>query len=241
MKFLKLSAVMIVLWGNALSAKAQDSKMHLYFLPGTGSSIALFDSMAFDSSYELHYIDYVPIDKGTTMNQYALQLTKQIDTTQKFVLIGTSLGGMIATEMADSIQPEQVFLIASAKTYHELPPRYKFQKKVPIQKLVGPNMIKWSTYVLGPIVDSDIRTNKRFFKAMLDEKDAIFMKRAVDMILQWDRTTYANSITHIHGDKDHTLPIRHINADYVIKNGTHAMTYTRAKEIQRIIENSLCQ
>lgn len=220
-------------------AAGQSNPINLYFLPGLGSTQALFDSLLTDSVYERHYIDYHAPDKGTTMQEYGWSLLDQIDTTEPFVLIGTSLGGMLATELADVVSPEQVIIIASAKTVNELPVRYRFQKHFPVQKIVGPNAIKWSTWILQPLVEPDSRKELGFYRAMLHAKDAKFMKRATDMILGWNRTTHDSTIFHIHGNKDRTLPLKNIRADVVIENGSHMMTRANTKEIEVIIESIL--
>ena len=65
------------------------------------------------------------------------------------------------------------------------------------------------------------------------------MKRAVDMIINWDRTSYSNQIVHIHGDNDHTIPIKNIHYDYLVDEGSHLMMITRAGEINQIISRIL--
>ena len=37
------------------------------------------------------------------------------------------------------------------------------------------------------------------------------------MIVNWDRTRYSEQIIHIHGDKDHTIPIKNLEYDYLIE------------------------
>ena len=44
---------------------------------------------------------------------------------------------------------------------------------------------------------------------------------------------------HIHGDKDHTIPIKNIEYDYLIEGGSHMMMITRAREINEIIAQIL--
>jgi len=60
------------------------------------------------------------------------------------------------------------------------------------------------------------------------------------MIIKWKRTSNSGKIIHIHGTKDHTLPFRNISdPDYVIKNGSHMMTLTRADEISKLLNEIL--
>ncbi|MCB9263332.1 MAG: alpha/beta hydrolase [Flavobacteriales bacterium] len=228
----------LTLFLTSLVAFAQTK--HIYCIPGTGTDYRIFTKMVFDTGYVVHYVDYVLPDSGSSMNDYAHKLAEQIDTTQPYIIIGASLGGMLAVEMADFLHPEKVILIASAKTVDELPYRYKFQKKVPIQRLVSGEVIKTSTLILQPLVEPDRNKEKETFIAMLHDKDPIFMKRAVDMILDWERTEYDSTlIVHIHGNHDKTIPYRNVTADYTIEKGSHVMCFTRSEEISAIVREVL--
>jgi pimeloyl-ACP methyl ester carboxylesterase len=229
----------VSLWLTLFSSLLTAQTTTLYMLPGLGSTSHLFHRMTFDSNYTINHINYPVPDRNSTMQSYAALLSEQIDTSKDFVLIGTSIGGMLAVELADITKPSSVFIIASAKTRDELPPRYKFQRIIPLHKLIGSKVIKKSTALLQPIVEPDSKCDRHIYLSMLDEKDAVFMKRAVEMILMWDRTTYSNSIVHIHGSKDHTLPIRYTNPTVIIENGSHMMTLTHSATVQQIIEDAL--
>ena len=61
------------------------------------------------------------------------------------------------------------------------------------------------------------------------------------MIINWDRTTYSDKIIHIHGDNDHTIPIKNVRYDYLMEEGSHMMMITRAGEINQIIDHILNQ
>jgi hypothetical protein len=216
------------------SLKAQD-KTTVYFIPGLGTDYRIFTKMELGDNYEIKYLHYVTPKKNATMKEFAHTMAKQIDTTSKYVIIGASIGGMLATEMIEFMSPEKVILIASAKSRLEFPNLYRFQKSIPIQKIVSGEMIKKSTRFLQSKVEPDCKSGKGMYAEMLNEKDPVFMKRAVEMIINWDRVSYSKDIIHIHGDNDNTLPIRKISPDYIIKNGSHVMAYTRSKEISEII------
>ena len=224
----------------ALNAQSQTVKTQLYFIPGLGTDYHIFEPYQFDTSkYEIHHIRYTLPDAGTSMTSYAHQLSYQIDTSRPFVLIGASLGGMLAVEMADFLKADNVFIIASAKMRCELPFRYRFQSKLPIQRLISGNVIKKSTQLLQPIVEPDRNQAKEVFIDMLDEKDPEFMKGATDMILGWNREEYSDKVIHIHGDHDHTIPIRNVKPDYVVPKGSHVMCLTESGQINAIIANEL--
>ncbi|MBA3683005.1 MAG: alpha/beta hydrolase [Bacteroidetes bacterium] len=179
--------------------------------------------------------------KGASMKEYAILLIKQIDTTSDYSFIGVSLGGMLCSELAEILHPKKIIIISSAKCRKELPFRYRFQKSIPIYKLFPKGMIKFGARILQPIVEPDRKKNKATFKSMLKNKNATFLKRSVNMIIRWDKKTYHESIIHIHGTKDHTLPIRKTKPTIVVEKGSHMMTLTRAKEIEKIVNSILLQ
>ncbi len=215
------------------------AQINAYYFAGLGSDYRIFQSLDIDSTLCVKYIDYPIPSEDETMQSYAKKLCTQIDTTKPYVLIGTSIGGMLAVELTDILSPERTFIIASAKTRQELPLQYRFQRVIPIHKIVTDAMIRNATRFLQPIVEPDSRDSLELYRDMLDQKDTNFMKRAVEMILLWDRSDYHKSIIHIHGTKDHTIPFRNVNASYLIEDGSHMMTLTRSYEIGKIIRQEI--
>lgn len=218
---------------------AQGNKTIVYLIPGQGADSRQFEKLKLDNQFEIRYIEYFTPDKDWGMKDFAEILARQIDTTDNFVIIGVSLGGMLATEMGDFLKPEKIILISSAKCRNELPGRYRFQKAIPLNKLFSAKMIKCGAKFLQPIVEPDSKKDRLVFKEMLNDKDPVFLKRTVAMIIGWERKEYKKDIVQIHGDHDHTLPSKNVDFEYLIPNGSHMMVYTRADEISAIINNIL--
>ena len=227
----------IVLFLVSFSAIAQ--KQVVYLIPGQGADARLYKNIQLDSIYEVRNIEYFTPEKGWDMNEFAHQLARQIDTTQTFSIVGVSLGGMLATEMNDFLNPKKVILISSAKSRKELPFRYRFQKVIPIHEIVPGFVIKASAKILQPIVEPDRGKDASTFKAMLRDKDPKFMKRTVKMILEWNRETYDENIFHIHGDLDKTIPARNVDFDYLVEDGSHMMVLTRGDLISQLLNQIL--
>lgn len=170
-----------------------------------------------------------------SMRQYAALLSQQIDTSEPFVLIGTSLGGMLATEMSTFLTPEKVIIISSAKSRKELPHRYRFQRFIPIYDWIPAALSKRGALLLQPLVEPDRNQRKDVFVNMLKDKDPIFLKRTIQMIIEWDRKDAPENIIHIHGNLDHTLPHKHVNYNHLIETGSHMMALTRSDEISLLL------
>ncbi len=236
---MKKLLLLISLVFSLISISIGKEKTTIYLFPGQGSDKRIFDSLSFDTSFVIRYIEYSTPEKGTTLPQYAKILSNQIDTSNEFILIGVSLGGMICVELCEMINPKKAIIISSAKNRSELPFRYKFQRVFPIYKVFSARFLLFGAKFLQPIVEPDRKKNKATFKSMLAQKNPKYIKRTIEMIIKWDRELYSNKVVHIHGDNDHTLPIRRINCDYRINHGSHMMTLTRFEIINEVLNKEL--
>lgn len=213
----------------------------VYLFPGQGSDARLFKHLLLPPGYDTVHISYPIPEKHESMPEYARRFIREIDQSGPYILLGVSLGGMVCTELSDTLDPLHTILISSAKASHELPGRYTFQQKVRLNRLLPKRMIKGGARLLQGIVEPDRKHDKETFKDMLKAKDPLYLKRTVDMIINWERTGSPDRIIHIHGDKDHTIPVKNVQYDYLIEEGSHMMMLTRAGEVNQIIATILAQ
>jgi pimeloyl-ACP methyl ester carboxylesterase len=213
----------------------------VYLFPGQGSDERLFKHLKVPSGYDTVHISYPVPDKHESLAAYALRFTALIDTTSPFILMGVSLGGMICTELSDTLNPLRTVVISSAKSRLELPGRYTLQRHLRINRILPKGLIKGSARVLQGIVEPDRRHDKATFKDMLKQKDPLYLKRTVDMIVNWERISYPEDIVHIHGDSDNTIPVKNVSCDFLLEDGSHMMMLTRAPEINLLLVYILSQ
>lgn len=218
------------------------NKTVIYCFPGQGSDKHLFDSISVDSNYILEFIEYGSPEKGMSMESFAKSLSAKIDTTRNFILLGVSLGGMICIELSELLHPEKTIIISSAKNRKELPLRYTFQRKIPLYKIFGGRTLLAGAKFLQPIVEPDRNKNKDTFKRMISSKDPTYMKRTVSLIINWGRISNSKRIYQIHGNNDHTIPLRNItNPDFIINKGSHMIALSRPAEINRTLNSILLE
>ena len=227
--------IIIILAGTSSInfARPPTSDTIIYLLPGQGSDCRLFKYIEFP--YDTVHLEFPVPEKKTTLREYAHGFIPRIDTNKPFILIGVSLGGMICSELTDTLEPDLTIVISSAKYRAELPGRYQFQKTIPLNKIIPKGMTKWGAKVLAPLVEPARKQDKETFRSMIESKDPAYLKRTVDMVINWEKESYDDRIIHIHGDKDHTLPHRKVNYDYLVENGTHMMVYIKGDEVSRLI------
>jgi pimeloyl-ACP methyl ester carboxylesterase len=216
----------------------QAQKTVIYLLPGIGSDSRIYDSLHFDSErFIIKNVVYKTPAKQDNMASFAKTLLTQIDTTSKFILIGTSLGGMLSVELSEICTPQKVILISSAKNRNDLPPIYKMQREFRLYKIVPAFIYKLTSRPMQKLVEPDRRKYGATFSAMLKAKKPLYLKRTAGLIMKWERGENRKPVIQIHGTNDHTLPFRNIqNSNFSIKNGSHMMTLTAFKEVQIILD-----
>jgi len=212
----------------------------IYLLSGQGSDERIFQEIEWDSTqYSEQYLPYLIPERSEKMNAYAKRIAASIDTSRPYSIIGVSLGGMLASEMKTFLNPEKVIIISSAKCRSELPLRYRLQRYLPFYALVPKAWLKAGALVAQPLFEPDRKSHKETFVSMLKAKDKRFTKRSIRMIMNWEKEECDSEIAHIHGNNDHTLPIRRITASHIVENGSHMICLTRAKEVSRVIHEIL--
>ena len=188
---------------------------------------------------KLVVLNWPETHEGMTLKEYAHEFIKQIDTNEKFYLMGVSLGGMICSELSHLVQAEKIFLISSCKNKLELPPLIKLLRHLPIQKLLSESSLRQfalhSKWMLGFKKDYEDE-----FVAMVQSMPKDYVKHTISMIVNWNKTTAPLNCVHIHGRKDRLLLFKNVKADYAIKDGTHAMIVYQANEINELL-NKLMQ
>lgn len=217
-----------------MCATATKATEVVYFIPGQGSDERLFQNLSLEG-FQCKYLNYLTPKKNETLSDYAQRMSQQIDTSKPYSIVGVSLGGMLAVEMEKILNPQHVILISSAKTKNEIPKTYRFFKYLPLQKIINGKLLIYSTYYFQPFVEPLDSVNQMVWRSMILDKDPVFMKRATDCIVGWNNENVSDKITHIHGSNDRTLPIKNVDADYIIHGGTHVMTMNKADVLSNII------
>ena len=219
----------------------ETGRTNVYLFPGQGSDYRIFQRISLPENYDTIHISYPVPERKATMKTFAQLLSLRIDTSHAFILIGVSLGGMLCCEIAEILKPEKVIIISSAAERSELPFRYRFQKYVPLNRIIPKRLLKAGALMMQPLVEPDRNREKATFKSMLRAKDPRYLKRTINMIINWDRNGRNPAVVHIHGDRDHTIPIRNVKCDIPVKDGSHMMTLTRGDEINMIIVKHIKQ
>jgi pimeloyl-ACP methyl ester carboxylesterase len=210
--------------------------MTVYFLSGLGVDSRIFKHLTFSPNINTVFIDWLTPLKKEPLQEYARRIAQKIDTSQSFMLVGLSFGGILATEVIEFVQPQKPILISSVSRRRELPFYYKLAGFLKLNYLLpakAVNRANWITYWLFGITE---KRDKSLLNEILTNTNTSFVKWAVNEILNWKRTQAPANLIRIHGDKDKVLPIINFNPKYIIPDAGHFMIASRAHEISQVLE-----
>jgi pimeloyl-ACP methyl ester carboxylesterase len=210
---------------------------HLVFIPGLGADERMFNFINLNGCTK-QFIKWVKPEKNASFNTYLLKIKEQIKIGEPIILIGVSLGGIVAMELRELIPVEKTIIISSVKTKAEVPFFFKLIRLLRINKIISPTLMKKSALLIKPfIADTSNEKAMQLFKAMLYDTDNEFIKRSIQFVLDWKRSSYHNeNLIHIHGTKDLVFPLKNINhCDFKIRGGAHDMIMSKPQEINKIL------
>lgn len=210
---------------------------HLYLFSGLGADERVFDDLDF-SEYGSTFIQWIQPFKNESIEDYAKRILVQIKTPNP-ILIGLSFGGMMAIEVAKLIKTEKVILIASAKTKFEIPLYYRLIGKTNIHRIVPASLLKQANFISNWFFGTENSKDKVLLANILRDTDPIFLKWAMDKIVNWQNVEIPQNVKHIHGTADRILPLKFVSAGVIIKGGGHLMTVNKAIELDFEIKKLL--
>ena len=187
---------------------------------------------------EAVFLEWIDPLRSESLKNYALRLAAPIDTSEPFAIIGLSMGGMIATEIARQYKPAFIILISSIPSSKQLPGYFKMAAALRLHRLVPVSLVKSaSRYKRLFTTESD--EDKAVLRDIIRDSNPAFIYWAMDAILKWRSEGLLLPYIHIHGTRDEVLPIRYTKPTHVIAKGNHLLVMNRANEINQILQQVL--
>lgn len=208
--------------------------MNFYFITGIGADKKIFNNICLPEGCKAIHLDWIKPLSNETLESYAVRLAERIDINNPYILVGLSLGGMLATEIAKRYPPQELILISSIPSAKCLPRYFKVAGKLKLQHFVPISLLKYASY-FKRFFTSETPEEKIYLRKVIRDTDSSFIRWALNAIINWKSAEAPASYVHIHGTRDIVLPIRYSTPTHVIKGGGHLMVLTRANEINNIL------
>lgn len=210
--------------------------MNIYFIPGLGANKKIFRNIIVPDGYAAHYLEWITPHRKETLPQYALRLAENIDTSRPFVVVGLSMGGMIAAEIVNKHPNGEMIILSSITSHNDLPFYFRYAGKVKLHKLIPVSLLKYASNIKR-LFTAETSEERSVIRKMIRETDDYFIKWAMHAIVTWKGKAERPPALHIHGSRDELLPARFCKPTHVIKGGGHLMVMTRAREINELLND----
>lgn len=220
--------------------------MKVYFVSGIGADYRLFTHIRLPKGYEAAYIHWIPpqpaeattTQPAETLQAYAHRLAGQIDTTRPFVLIGLSLGGIMAVEIAKSFPPVCTIIISSVPESTQLPTYFSLAHRLQLTKATSPILMKFLASAKH-LLTMKSRDNWKIMREVIWSGDDQFIRWAMDAVLSWKNSIIPQPLYHIHGTRDEVFPIGRTKPTHIIPKGGHMMVMNQPSQINALLEKLL--
>jgi pimeloyl-ACP methyl ester carboxylesterase len=222
---------------NESAHRNADPTMNIYLLPGMAADRWLYDPITLELG-EKHFISWTYIDGVRTLREYAEVLCSRI-TTENNIYIGSSMGGMVATEMAHILPPKKLILLSAPASRAEFPRSLNVAAKTKIGQLFSPEAMARVKRIADSFMGFKNTADRLLFYETLEQQGPRFLHFAVNAILEWDRKDrYANYI-QIVGAQDRLFKARKMVNPTVIQGAGHFMTREQPHVLSDLINQEL--
>lgn len=208
----------------------------VYFISGMCYNCSVFDDIELPKGYKRKYIEWLIPHADEALETYAQRMSKVINVRKKFILVGYSLGGIVAEEIAYQLQPKKIILISTMKDEREIPSLFHMAAKVNFANTIPMRMYRQTDFMIKLFNRYVYNLPTSALEGYMTVTDPIYIKWALHQITHWRPKRELSSLYHIHGTKDQIFPYEQIIDPISIKGGDHLMVIKRAKEISEILK-----
>lgn len=206
--------------------KPETGPCRAVLIPGMGADHRLFDGIILPGNDVLR-ANWIPHRDDDNLSTYAARFAEHYGIGAADILIGVSMGGIIAGAIAQKVPPQRLILVSSCTDICQLSP---------LMAALSP---------IGPISPFEVArllprglmpAHRKLALAMFEDQDMDFIRWACGAVMGWTGVYRLPGTVTIHGTVDRVFPIRRQpQVDVTIQGGGHLMVMDRASEVAAAI------
>lgn len=188
------------------------------------------------------YLDYLePQSAKETMEAYLDRVGQKWTPPQEgpFLILGMSLGGMLAVKLAQRWQPDLLVLLSTIKKTEERPLLLNIARKLPLHRLASARFTRWLMPKLSRFFGVRTAAGRRLYAEMLRDTSPLHLKWGREAAVQFENEQIPQPFIHLHGTQDHIFSYRKVEATHKIEGGTHYMVQQNAEELAELLNQEL--
>lgn len=229
----KVYLILFLLLG-LIAANAQK----IYFISALGADSSIYTHIKLESTYCIKYVEWLIPLKKESITHYCSRLIDENQISNNDIVIGTSFGGIIATEIGKLIHLKKLILISSISTSDEKPSRFKFLRIFRFNKLIPKSMLNNPKLIIKSCF-GEVSVDERYFLSeMIKNYNVDLVYWSLNQIMKFNNRINPKNLVKINGSNDKTFPSKNIRTDYLI-DGTHLMVYNNALEVSSLLNELL--
>ncbi len=208
-------------------------------ISGLGADERLFQFLRLDRM-RLHYIRWIPPFRDESWSSYANRLLPQISPGNP-VLVGISMGGMMAIELSRLVPVEKVILISSARGFLRRPGYFRLLRWTRLHRWLPYSIWQLVGLLIGPwLFGTSGKEEKKLLRSMIRDTDERFFRWAWQQVITWDNQDPPGTVFQIHGSRDRMLPLKDIiPPEMVFPGASHFMVVHEAGQISKILKEEI--
>lgn len=212
--------------------------MKAYFISGMAADERVFKYVRLPEGYEIVHLSWIEPRQNEPLPSYAMRMAEKIDTSEPFLLVGLSFGGMLATEIAKRYPPVTTILIASIPLSSHLPGYFRVAANMRLHKIVPIGLVKTAAR-LKRYITREKNEDKKLLWEIIKSSNPQFIRWSMAAVLGWKNEEMPQSVLHIHGTRDEVLPVRFTTPTHIIPKAGHLMVMSQPEAVNRILHNVL--
>ncbi len=214
-------------------------EVNIYLIPGMGADRRLFEPLDIRKG-NLHYLEWKHVPGAKSMRDYATYLCNSIET-ENNIYLGSSLGGMMAREMALVKKPLDLVLLSAPASTKEFPPSMKIASLLKLGRWLGPKTTYRMNWLADIFMGFSTPDHRAVFYDMLSRLEPEFMHFAINAILEWDTEERPSTYYQVIGSKDKLFKTKRMLQPSVIEGAGHFMTFECPDEISNYVNRRIDQ
>ncbi|MCG3139001.1 MAG: hypothetical protein HJJLKODD_02874 [Phycisphaerae bacterium] len=211
--------------------------MKWILFPGLGTDARLFEPII-ELLPDPQVIEFITPAPKETIEMYAQRLIGHARLQDPVVLAGTSLGGMIAAILSETLNPRALVLMSSTPTPLALTRAARGLERM--SRVMPSTAVNWmrsiplgGKYMLGPI---DV-TSLQLFREMARHTPIETLRQGARLGMEWRRPPkFSCPFFHIHGTRDKFISIHRVHPTHTIPGAGHLLNLTHPRELRTIIQ-----
>ena len=212
--------------------------MNVYFISGLAADERVFSHILLPDGCQPVHLNWIPAQEKESLQGYASRLSQKINASEPFAIIGLSMGGMVATEIAKKFNPVATILLSSVPSHRHFPLRIKVSGALRLNRLLPVSFFKKAS-LIKRFFTTEATADKALLEQVIRDSDPVFISWALGAILEWRNEALPKNYFHIHGNRDEIFPMTKTKPTHIIKGGTHLMVLSKANEINVILREIL--